>query len=90
MSKRCPSAQLVGLGVLKNYKLDFTISAPERWGGGGCADIVFEEGKEVWGLVYELTQEDLQNLDNAEGTRYRGSCTAILTALLNHISIYGT
>jgi gamma-glutamylcyclotransferase (GGCT)/AIG2-like uncharacterized protein YtfP len=71
MSKRCPSARLIGPGVLKDYKLDFTISAPERWGGGGCADVVLNKGSEVWGLLYELSREDIENLDRAEGPRYR-------------------
>jgi gamma-glutamylcyclotransferase (GGCT)/AIG2-like uncharacterized protein YtfP len=77
MSKRCPTSRLLGLGMLKNYRLDFTISAPRRWGGGGCADVVQEPGAEVWGLLYELSLEDVQNLDNAEGPQYQRISTLV-------------
>lgn len=71
MLKRCPTSSLFGKGVLKGYKLDFTISAPERWNGGGCADVVPTQDGEVWGLLYVVTSTDEENLDRAEGPRYR-------------------
>ena len=71
MSRRCPDAQLFGKGVLRDYRLDFTISAPERWNGAGCADVVEIGVGEVWGLLYIVTPTDEGNLDRAEGPRYR-------------------
>lgn len=88
MSKRCSSARLIGSGVLKNHKLDFTISAPERWGGGGCADVVYKEGSEVWGLVYQLSQVDIENLDNAEGPRYRRKLVSIDVADIPNLEAF--
>lgn len=64
MKDRCPSAKIVGKFVLKNYKLSYTIYSPKR--KCGCADVVKSSGDEVWGLVYEITQEDLMKLDRFE------------------------
>lgn len=62
---RCPSARIVGKGYLKGYKLSFTYFS-SGW-QGGVADIVPDCDCEVWGVVYELSQEDLENLDFYEG-----------------------
>jgi hypothetical protein len=43
----------------------FTTFSSKR--GCGCADIIADEGKEVWGLLYHLTDLDQKNLDIAEG-----------------------
>lgn len=64
MGKRCPSSKLLGKAVLKDHKLAFTIFSPKRQ--CGCADIVKSEGDEAWGLLYELTKEDLASLDRVE------------------------
>jgi gamma-glutamylcyclotransferase (GGCT)/AIG2-like uncharacterized protein YtfP len=77
MNKRCPGSRLIGEAVLKEYVLDFTISAPERWSGGGCADVVAKHGSEVWGLLYEITQDNLDRLDEAEGPRYQRVVVAV-------------
>ncbi|MCR4261064.1 MAG: gamma-glutamylcyclotransferase [Candidatus Colwellbacteria bacterium] len=70
MLKRCPESHLYGKGVLKNYSLDFTIYEEGRWNGGGCADVVYTPGAEVWGLVYSVSSADAKNLDIAEGVPY--------------------
>lgn len=61
---RCPSSKLIDKFSLKDYKLDFTIFSQKRL--CGCADVIKNPGTEVWGLVYELTQQDLDRLDNFE------------------------
>lgn len=71
MKKRCPNSQLFSKGILREYRLDFTISDPSRWNGGGCADVVSDPNNEVWGLIYNVDKEDEINLDIAEGPRYR-------------------
>ncbi len=71
MATRCPESRFLGIGVLKGYRLDFTISDPAHWGGGGCADVVQAPGSEVWGVLYEVTLRDIENLDRAEGQEYR-------------------
>ena len=65
MKERCPDSKLLGVAVLKNYRLDFTIYS-SRW-NCGCADVLKDDGKEVWGLLYTLSEEDLQKLDKFEG-----------------------
>lgn len=65
MKKRCPDSKLIGKAVLKGYKLDFTIFS-SRW-NGGAADIVQDANNEVWGLIYELNDEDIDKLDKCEG-----------------------
>ncbi len=77
MTERCPGATLVGKFVLKNYTLGYTIYSPKR--KCGCADVLKSEGDEVWGLVYELTEEDLANLDVFEGhpTHYKRFTTSV-------------
>ncbi len=65
MRKRCPSNRVLEVAVLRNYTLAFTRFARRR--GCGVADVVPELGAVVWGRLYELTQGDLDNLDQAEG-----------------------
>jgi gamma-glutamylcyclotransferase (GGCT)/AIG2-like uncharacterized protein YtfP len=65
MKKRCPKSKSVGKGELKDYKLAFTAYS-QGW-NGGVADVVKEDGKEVWGLLYEITKSDLDSLDYYEG-----------------------
>ena len=69
MKKRCPNSKLIGKAVLKGYKLDFTLYS-SKW-EGGCADIVGEENSEVWGLIYELSDNDIKKLDQYECPAYR-------------------
>lgn len=65
MQERCPDALVVGSAVLKGYRLEFTIFSPML--KCGCADIVpFEKG-EVWGLLYEVSEENMKVLDMYEG-----------------------
>lgn len=65
MKERCQESELIGVAVLKNYRLDFTIYSKKRM--CGCADIVKDKGSEVWGLIYVLSEKDLQQLDAFEG-----------------------
>jgi gamma-glutamylcyclotransferase (GGCT)/AIG2-like uncharacterized protein YtfP len=65
MTTRCRNPVIAGPGVLKNYRLGFTVSS-SGW-GCGVADIVPAEGKEVWGLIYRLEEQDLRALDRYEG-----------------------
>ncbi len=65
MKNRCPDSKLFGKGFLKNYKLDFLEFSP-RW-NGGCADVIPEDNSEVWGLIYEVSKNDIILLDGFEG-----------------------
>lgn len=65
MKQRCPSSKPLDIGCLKGYRLDFTHRS-SGW-AGGVADIVEDQNSEVWGLIYEVSMEDLYQLDDYEG-----------------------
>lgn len=65
MEERCPGCSVLQPGVLKDYRLAFCGQSP-NW-GGGVATILPEQGAEVQGLLYALSEADLQRLDAYEG-----------------------
>jgi gamma-glutamylcyclotransferase (GGCT)/AIG2-like uncharacterized protein YtfP len=65
MRKRCPSARFICIAKLPDHRLAFTRKSVKR--NCGVADAVPESGCEVWGVVYEITDEDLERLDRCEG-----------------------
>lgn len=79
MKLRCPDSQPLQTGVLKGYSLAFTYDSA-GW-EGGVADIMEDPKKEVWGLLYQISERDLENLDEYEGypTAYTRFTTSIHT-----------
>lgn len=65
MKERCPESRLIGKASLAGYRLTFDKGSPS-W-GGGVADIVKDGNSQVWGLIYEVSEEDLKALDRYEG-----------------------
>lgn len=66
MKERCPSARFVGIAVLPGHAVEFTRYSTSR--GCGVADITPCHGHDVWGVVYEIDEdEDLPKLDKNEG-----------------------
>ena len=65
MKRRCPSSELISKGSLPGYRLTFNRYS-SGW-NGGVADVIKEQGSEVWGLVFELSDTDLKRLDRYEG-----------------------
>jgi gamma-glutamylcyclotransferase (GGCT)/AIG2-like uncharacterized protein YtfP len=65
MHERCSSAELLGPATLTGYRLAFTIFSPKRL--CGCADIVPSHGDTVYGLLYRLSDVDMQTMDGFEG-----------------------
>lgn len=65
MKRRCPDSRLLGKGCLTGYRLAFTHFS-SGW-NGGTADAIPDPTNEVWGLVYELSKEDMDRLDRCEG-----------------------
>jgi len=80
MRTRCPGHRTSGPAQLPEHRLAFTRRS-RNW-GGGVADILPAEGKTVWGLVYELTEADVERLDKHEGhpTLYRRVPVAVTLA----------
>ena len=65
MKRRCPSSKLISKGSLPGYHLTF--NRYSRGWGGGVADVIQDQGSEVWGLIFELSDTDLKRLDRYEG-----------------------
>ena len=60
-----PSATYRNIGRLADHKLDFNHFS-RRW-RGAAATVVPGQGEEVWGVLWELEDEDLTSLDDQEG-----------------------
>ena len=67
MSERCPSSRFAGIAVLPNHRLAFTRKSVKR--GCGVADAVRETGQTVWGVMYDISEADFDNVDKSEGYR---------------------
>jgi gamma-glutamylcyclotransferase len=67
MKERCPSAKFVCRAKLPSHRLAFTrMSIIRRC---GVADILRDETNDVWGVIYELVESELENLDKDEAFR---------------------
>ena len=63
--QRCPSARFVTLAKLSDHRLAFTRYARDR--GCGTCDGIPEPGRDIWGVVFDITEADLKLLDASEG-----------------------
>lgn len=64
MRSRAPSAERVGVAVMKDHELVFNRRGTYRV--GGVASVVPARGQRVYGLVWKLSLLDLQRLDEVE------------------------
>ena len=62
---RCPNVKKIGKGLIPNYRIDFTRKSIKR--NCGVADILESQGDTIWGIIYNITDEDLISLDRFEG-----------------------
>lgn len=67
MRGRCPSAKFCAIAVLPDHRLAFTRRSKCR--DCGVADVVPAKGHNVWGVVYEISEQDIGSLDKSEGYR---------------------
>jgi gamma-glutamylcyclotransferase len=65
MRARCPSSRCLGAARLDDHRLAFTRRSIHT--GTGVADVVADARRAVWGVLYELDDGDLQELDRKEG-----------------------
>lgn len=65
MKDRCPSAKFVGVAKLPGHKLVFSRKSVKR--NCGVADAVADQDSDVWGVVYEIDDQEIGRLDDAEG-----------------------
>ncbi len=71
MEERCPSCQFRCLALLPGYCLAFTRYSESRrsW----VADVVEDDASQgVWGVVYDISEEDMNTLDSFEGYYGKG------------------
>lgn len=64
MQRRCPSSRFVCVGRLADYH--FGITRHSRLRDCGTANVFPAAGKEVWGIVYDISDEELLILDGFE------------------------
>jgi gamma-glutamylcyclotransferase (GGCT)/AIG2-like uncharacterized protein YtfP len=64
---RCPSAQFVFVARAEGYVLAFTRFSQNR--KCGVADIVASAGNSVWGVVFDIPNNEIGQLDKSEGYR---------------------
>jgi gamma-glutamylcyclotransferase (GGCT)/AIG2-like uncharacterized protein YtfP len=64
MRRRCPSSRFVCVARLGDYR--FAIARHSRLRHCGTANIFMEPGSEVWGIVYDVSDEDLLTMDGFE------------------------
>jgi gamma-glutamylcyclotransferase (GGCT)/AIG2-like uncharacterized protein YtfP len=64
MQLRCPSSRFVCVARLPNY--EFGITRHSRLRACGTANVFPARGKEVWGIVYDVSDADLLTLDGFE------------------------
>ena len=65
MKIRCPESRLISKGSLSGHSLTFNrFSSGWR---GGVADVIQDQDSKVWGLVFEISDSDLERLDRYEG-----------------------
>ena len=64
MQRRCPSSQFICIARLPDYQ--FGITRHSRLRNCGTANVIAAPGKEVWGAVYDIGDEDLLILDSFE------------------------
>jgi gamma-glutamylcyclotransferase (GGCT)/AIG2-like uncharacterized protein YtfP len=62
----CSSSKLLGVARVRGYRLSFSIESEYWIWKGGVGDIIRDDGSEVWGLIYELSDSDLDTLDKYE------------------------
>jgi gamma-glutamylcyclotransferase (GGCT)/AIG2-like uncharacterized protein YtfP len=65
LRQRCPSARFVAVAKLPDHRLAFTRYAKDR--GCGTCDGVPELSQDIWGVVFEISEEDLGTMDASEG-----------------------
>jgi gamma-glutamylcyclotransferase len=64
MQRRCPSSRFICIARLPDYQ--FGITRHSRLRNCGTANVIEAWGKEVWGAVYDISDEDLLILDSFE------------------------
>ena len=70
MRERSPEHRVVGLAALREHRLVFPLYS-NSW-KGGVASVQPQHGGTVWGVLHEVSEADLRELDGHEGFRAAG------------------
>jgi gamma-glutamylcyclotransferase (GGCT)/AIG2-like uncharacterized protein YtfP len=65
MSKRVPGAEAMGPGRLEGFRLVFNVYSTE-W-EGGAANLELDQGAHIWGVLWDVPNEQLAGLDAYQG-----------------------
>ena len=65
MADRCPGAVCLGAARLPGYRLAFDAWSNRR--GGLVADVLPAPGRNVWGVLWQVTEDHAEALDRYEG-----------------------
>jgi gamma-glutamylcyclotransferase (GGCT)/AIG2-like uncharacterized protein YtfP len=68
MKKRCENAKFIERGYIENY--DFVYDGYSSYRKGAVGNIIPCEGSIVFGALWEISEDDLKNLDRYEGYPY--------------------
>ncbi len=79
MAARSPGARLLGAAYLPGHRLAFTRRSIRTH--TGVADLVPDGDAEVWGALYELGDEDFEELDRREGAGWAYTLTPVTVRL---------
>jgi gamma-glutamylcyclotransferase len=71
VKERCPGSRPLRIATLHDYLLSFRYPSTS-WPGGGACDIVRCKGSLVWGVLFEVSEADLQVLDDYEDVAQGG------------------
>ena len=70
MRSRAPGHRVVGLAALRDYRLVFPLYSND-W-GGGVASVQPHHGDTVWGVLFEVSDDEIKQLDVFEYFRAPG------------------
>lgn len=73
---RVSTAQVVAVGAVRDYRLDFAKVSVD---GSGKGDMVASPGGEVWGVLYEFDASQKADLDEQEGRHYQAREVVVST-----------
>jgi len=80
MRRRCPGARRIAQVHLPSYRLAF-VGRSKTW-GGSVATLVEDRSTRTPGLLYEITEAELLDLDRHEGV-HLGSYERVLVAVMS-------
>jgi gamma-glutamylcyclotransferase (GGCT)/AIG2-like uncharacterized protein YtfP len=80
MQRTVPEAAVIGPGRLNGFRLEFNVYS-DRW-EGGAANLEPDENAHLWGVVWDIEEDDLARLDTFVGhpTFYRREDVAVTLA----------